>query len=142
MTSTVVCIDASFIVRLLDGGTIAVPFVDLWNQWQDSGCTVIAPTLFYYELSNAFHRSVLAGQILPEEADQALEAALNLDIRLYGDADLHRQALILAAQLRLPASYDAHYLALAQRLEADFWTADRRLYNAVQPSLPWVHLVT
>ena len=36
---------------------------------------------------------------------------------------------------------DAHYLALAQRLGAEFWTADRRLVQAVQATLPWVNLV-
>lgn len=142
MTSGVVCIDASFIVRLLGGGTVAVPFRNLWNQWLDAEYTVVAPTLIYYEFSNAFHRSAVAGQILPEEAEQALEAALNLGIALYGDANLYRQALNLAAQLRLPATYDAHYLALAQQLKCEFWTADRRLFNAVQASLAWVHCVT
>ncbi len=66
---------------------------------------------------------------------------MNLNITLYGDAELHRQALNLAKSLRLPASYDAHYLALAQRLGAEFWTGDRRLVNSVQAVLPWANLV-
>lgn len=39
------------------------------------------------------------------------------------------------------ATYDAHYLALADQLGAEFWTTDRKLVRAVQPSLPWVRLV-
>ena len=35
----------------------------------------------------------------------------------------------------------AHYLALAKRFDAEFWTADRRLVRAVQDELSWVHLV-
>ncbi len=66
---------------------------------------------------------------------------MNLNITLYGDAELHRQALNLAKSLRLPASYDAHYLAPAQRLEVEFWTGDRRLVNSVQAVLPWANLV-
>jgi hypothetical protein len=30
---------------------------------------------------------------------------------------------------------------LAELLEGEFWTADGRLAQAVQASLPWVHLV-
>ncbi len=37
--------------------------------------------------------------------------------------------------------YDAHYLALAARLGAEFWTADQRLVNTVQSALPWVRFV-
>ncbi|NEU77060.1 type II toxin-antitoxin system VapC family toxin [Hassallia byssoidea VB512170] len=141
MTSRLVCVDANFVVGLLSGGTIAVPFIYLWDQWQNAAYTPVAPALIYYEVSNAFHRLSLAGQLLPEQAEQSLNAALNLNITLYGDAELHREAFTLARSLRLSATYDSHYLALAQRLGCEFWTADRRLYNSVQASLPWIHLV-
>ena len=141
MTSDIICIDASFIVRLLSSQPIATPFFGLWNQWQNLGYRIVAPTLIRYEVSNAFHRSALAGQIPPEEASEALQDALNLNIILYGDSELHRQALNIATQLKLPATYDAHYLALAQQLGCEFWTADKRLFNAVQATLSWVNLV-
>jgi len=48
---------------------------------------------------------------------------------------------MLAEAHGLPATYDAHYLALAERLEAELWTADRRLYAAVQAAMPQVNLV-
>jgi len=95
----------------------------------------------YYEVSNALRRYAAQGELLPEEAAEALEAALSLGITLYGDADLHRRALELAGRFSLSATYDAHYLALAERLGAAFWTADRRLTRMVQAALPWVHLL-
>ncbi len=66
---------------------------------------------------------------------------MNLGLRFSGDAELHRQALKIAQRYNLPATYDAHYLALAERLGIEFWTADRRLFNAVRSSLSWVNLV-
>ena len=54
----------------------------------------------------------VARQILPEEAEQLLEKALNLRITLYGDKALHQRALSLARSLNLSAAYDAHYIAL------------------------------
>jgi predicted nucleic acid-binding protein len=34
--------------------------------------------------------------------------------------------------------YDSLYLAVAQSHQIDLWTGDRRLYNAVRRSLPFV----
>ena len=51
------------------------------------------------------------------------------------------RALDLAERFSLPAAYDAHYLALADWLGGEFWTADRRLARAVHDELPWVRVV-
>jgi predicted nucleic acid-binding protein len=92
-------------------------------------------------VSNALHRYVVYGVYLPEEAAELLDVALGLRITLFGHADLHRRALLLAGQFSLPSAYDAHYLAVAEAFGAEFWTADRRLFQAVSGSLPWVHTV-
>jgi predicted nucleic acid-binding protein len=60
---------------------------------------------------------------------------------LHSDPRLLERAIDLAAQYRLPAAYDAHYLAVAEALGAPFWTTDQRLFNSVQTGLSWVHLV-
>lgn len=52
--------------------------------------------------------------------------------------DLHERAWNLAAEPNRPTAYDAPYLALAEILVCEFWTADKRLYQAVQSRLPWV----
>ena len=47
----------------------------------------------------------------------------------------------IAATYHLPATYDAHYLALAEHLGVELWTADTRLVNALLPfKLDWVKL--
>jgi predicted nucleic acid-binding protein len=43
--------------------------------------------------------------------------------------------------LNRPTAYDAQYLALAERLACDFWTADERLFNAASQQLPYVKWV-
>ncbi|WP_460208317.1 type II toxin-antitoxin system VapC family toxin [Scytonema sp. NUACC21] len=101
----------------------------------------MAPTLLCYEVTNVFYRMKLAKQLLDTEAQQCLNNALNLSIQFYGDLQLHQQAWELAQQFNLPAAYDAHYLALAQRFQADFYTGDKRLFNTVHSALPWIHLV-
>lgn len=89
MTSYIVCVDAN-LVRLMSENLPDSLVRTLWQQLRESGCTIVAPALLYYELSNAFHRANIANQISPERASQFLEDALNLDIRLYSDAKLHK----------------------------------------------------
>ena len=142
MSSSMVCVDASLIIRLLTSQDVNSPYDQKWQQWQESNATIIAPTLIMYEVSNGLYRYSRAGQITPEETAKLLERALNLGIRFSGDADLHRQALEIAVRYNLPATYDAHYLALASRLSIELWTVDQRLFNSVHSSLAWVNLVS
>jgi predicted nucleic acid-binding protein len=48
----------------------------------------------------------------------------------------------IAKTLKLSAAYDAHYLALSKLLNAEFYTADKRLYNSVKSSFNWVHFIS
>jgi predicted nucleic acid-binding protein len=93
-------------------------------------------------VTNVLHRQVIAQLLTVEEAEQLLHEVVELPIVLYQDASLHQKAYSLAQEMSLPAAYDAHYLALSERLNADFWTCDRRLFNSVQATFSWVHLVT
>ncbi|WP_293158850.1 type II toxin-antitoxin system VapC family toxin [Okeania sp. SIO2C9] len=105
---------SSFIIRLATIGTEVPRFSNLWTQWELQGYSKITPTFFYYEVTNAFHRYVISGLLTSEEATEALEYILSLEIILHGNASLHRRALNLAQNLTLSAAYDAHYLALAE----------------------------
>jgi predicted nucleic acid-binding protein len=140
MRNSWLCIDANLVIRL-----VADPKDDtvwrLWEQWNAEGRQLAAPTLLYYEVTNALYRYQQHGLLSASAVRLAHRAALSLPISLYGDADLHRRALELAERLALPAAYDAHYLALAEALQAELWTADRRLVKVVQSALPWVHQV-
>lgn len=139
--SKMICVDANFVVFLVQATSETSPFILLWDEWQKQNDRVIAPTLFGYEVTNVFHRMSLAGQISSEEAEQLLEEALNLGITLYGDKALHQRALALAKTLNLSAAYDAHYLALSERFNAEFYTSDKRLFNSVKDTITWIHLV-
>ena len=43
---------------------------------------------------------------------------------------IHTRAIELAGDLGQGAAYDSHYLALAEFLECDMWTADGRFYRS------------
>ena len=140
MRGSWLCVDANLVIRLIaDPSDKAV--LQLWEQWDAEGRQLAAPALLYYEVTNALYRYQRMGVMSTSSVRAALQAALSLPLHLHQDAGLHRRALDLAERFDLPAAYDAHYLALAERLGAEFWTADRRLVEAVRAELPWVHLV-
>jgi predicted nucleic acid-binding protein len=137
MSNSWICVDASLIVRLVaDPADVSVH--QLWERWSADNQRIAAPTLLFYEITNALYQYERHGLLTPASAQLAQGAALELPIDLYSSAGLHRRALELALRLSLPATYDAHYLALADELQAELWTADRRLVQAVSGSLSWV----
>ena len=135
-----VCVDASFVVRLLLATDADHPALTCWRQWRKQGLLTVAPALLHYEVTNALYRYERVGELLAEEVDEALSMALLLDIRLVEDDDLHRRALAAAREYDLAAAYDAHYLALGKRLGCEVWTFDRKLARAVEDRLPLLRL--
>jgi predicted nucleic acid-binding protein len=133
-----ICIDASIIIRLLVGGEGAEQVSTLWREWKTNDHQLVAPSLMPYEVANVLHQYVRHGALQPAEADEALQIALSLNIQLYRETALHTQAARLARELELPATYDAHYLALAQQIGAVFWTADQRLLQMVAHKLDFL----
>lgn len=143
--NNLICVDASFTINLINSQSMDSPFIQLWETWQNKSATIIAPTLFYYEITNALHRMNQANLLTIEETEKALEDALNLGIVLYGNSQifqLHQMAINIAKTIKLSAAYDAHYLALSKLLNAEFYTADKRLYNSVKSSFNWVHFIS
>lgn len=135
-----ICVDANLVVRLYVGqGNPDV--LRLWKEWRSTRAHLLAPVLLRYEVTNTLYQYVRHGELTAEAARRALTSALSLPIELESDPAVHRQALDLASRLSLPATYDSHYLAVALRHHAEFWTADRKLVHSVYDKFTWVHLV-
>ena len=139
-TSKVYCPDASLLVRFLLTGEKGSPIAKLWEGWLQEGASLIAPDLIFYEVNNVLHQYVRHDQLTSHEAETAFQLSFKLNIVTLMDENLHRRALRLADDFQLPATYDAHYLALAERMSASFWTLDAKLVNKVTPQLAWVNL--
>jgi predicted nucleic acid-binding protein len=132
-----VCLDASVVVRWLLGHD-ANPIEAL----PDIGRRVVAPSLMRYEVTNAIYQAVKAGGLTLPTAIELIDILLALPIEIVDEPHLHGTALTIAQRHRSGAAYDAHYVALAQHLEAELWTADKRLYHALHPHMDLVRLVT
>lgn len=141
MSASPVCVDPSFVIRLLESETEESPPLRKWKEWHEKERPIVAPALLFYEVANALYRYAVLGHLCFEQARKALEVALELGISLQDDSELHLRAVELAQELSLPAAYDAYYLALAERLGAEFWTADKKLVRKVRKKLPFVRLL-
>lgn len=134
------CLDANVVIAYAGIRNTAAT-TELWRRWTMECPTLHAPVLLKYEVINAVHRMRAAGMLSTEDSGRALTRAFRLPIVMHNDDALHLRAFQLAADHELPATYESHYLALAERLGVDFWTADAKLANAVGERLPWVRLV-
>ena len=139
MPRSPVCVDASIIVALVTTEDQSKKALALWAEWMRGDVQVAAPTLLRYEATSALRRKVVRGAMSLQDARRALEETLSLDIELFDPGELFPRAFDLAASFNRPAAYDAHYLALAEMMESEFWTADERLYNAVRDDFPRIH---
>src|SRR2546423_1652818 len=112
----------------------------LLTEWINKGTAIIAPALLAYEVANVLHQNVRKGQISLEEAKKALKEVLlsELELDFLQDSALGIRAIELAHNFGLPATYDLHYLALAEREDCELWTADTRMWNAVKGKFAWV----
>ena len=134
------CVDANVVLRLLNAPEHPA-VADLWSEFVAADVEVVAPTLLMYELANALHQQWRVGRLGAARAHDLLDVAQALPIALHGDSHLHARALELAGEHNLPVTYDAHYVALAERLRVPLWTCDRRLADAMGKGPPEVHLV-
>jgi predicted nucleic acid-binding protein len=138
--SDMVVVDASLALKWVLAESDSTTAVILLDQWTDEGISVIAPALFTYEVTNTLYRQVVAGKLTYEEAKQGLTDLFSIGVLLTFSQyeEISTQAMEFAHQLKLPATYDAHYLALAFHENCEYWTADTRLWNIVKRKFSWV----
>lgn len=135
-------IDANLLVNALVSGPYAAQAIDLIDFFRHKNYRLVAPTLLAFEVTSSLRRLVYLKQISAEHGETAFQAFRRVAIRYSGRSDeVIQLAWHLSKSLDLPRAYDAAYLAVAQLSRCDFWTADKRLYNAVSPTLNWVHWI-
>jgi predicted nucleic acid-binding protein len=133
-------VDASLTARLILPGPHRSALRARMERWLQEGYELVAPDLWLYEMTTALCKAAFFGMITAEEAENSLRLVSELAIRLAAaDAEQARLAFVWMQRLNRAAAYDSFYLALAESLGCELWTADQRLHNAV--SLPWVRLV-
>jgi predicted nucleic acid-binding protein len=122
MTTRIVCDASTVIAALLDAGDDGQ-----WATAKISTGDLYAPTLLPYECTNVMRRQELAGTISPDQAAQAHSDLQDLAIDYWPYEILAQRIWELRQNL---SSYDAAYLALAEKLDATVVTLDHRMSRA------------
>ena len=112
------------------------------DDWSRRGIMLAEPNLMAFEVVNALHARVRRGELSVMQAAGLLESRISSVVELFNPPILHRRALELASDLGLGAAYDAHYLALAEHLDCEMWTADERFYRVASPAASRVRLLS
>ncbi|MBA3743328.1 type II toxin-antitoxin system VapC family toxin [Sporichthya sp.] len=119
-------VDASFVVAaLVDSGPE--------GSWADAlldSDDLVAPHLMQVEAANIIRRTEAAGQIAADTAALAHADLLEVRVALFAYEPFAPRVWEL--RHHLPA-YDALYVAIAETLDADLATLDRRLARATGP---------
>ena len=136
----VVVVDTSLVLKWILKETDSDKAVALLIQWGNEQVEMFAPALLAYEVANILYQDVRKGKYTINVARESLMDVVMKGIVFDFSADLalSMRAMEFAHRFKLPASYDSHYLALAEREECELWTADRRLQRAVKGQLDWI----
>jgi len=138
-----IVVDANLCIAL----TIPLPYSEAaakqWLFWETNRVPIYAPLLWEYEIVSALRKAIAVELISKKQAENAFQSLLVLGVaRSTPDPDLHRLALQWAERANQMVAYDSQYLALAETLQADFWTADKRLFDSLKSKkLNWLHWI-
>jgi predicted nucleic acid-binding protein len=132
-----ITVDASIAVKWVNPseefGDIAK---EMLRDYERRKLSFSVPEFFYYEAASGISKAVARGDITKEEGLEALDGILDMEMEIYSLPDV--KTVYSFSQMYRRSVYDCFYLILAQRLGVEFWTADKKLYDAVVGRLQFV----
>lgn len=107
----------------------------LLSQWNEGNCQLTVPDIFWAESANILWKAVRRGRCSEEAAKASLAALRELEIPTVSALLLLDTAFGIAIN-HARTVYDAMYVALAVKAQAQLVTADKKLANALAAHLP------
>jgi predicted nucleic acid-binding protein len=109
----------------------------LRDDFRNGLVDLLAPDVFPIEFGHALTRAERQGRIAVSEAGRLLADVLTTLPDLHPSLPLLLRACEISSQMRL-GIYDCLYVALAERENCDFVTADDRLIRVLQGQFPFI----
>jgi len=116
------------------------PAMALLEDFIEGKIELITLTLFPYEIVNAINVAINRRRIGETAGYRAITYVTSLGIDLRNFDDLIKTTFQTARKYNL-SPYDCAYLALAEKEKCDFFTGDRKFFNASKihfPSVKWI----
>lgn len=102
---------------------------------------MLAPVLIDYEVASILRLNVFRRESEPGVCARQLEDYGVLEIDKEHDDPIIARAVEIANELGQPRAYDSAYIAVAERNDAELWTADKRLWNSAHSRFPFMRLL-
>ncbi len=104
---------------------------------------MLAPALWWYEAVSAVRRAVYLKAMPAEDAWDRLINLGELEVQVVAPTmELNRLAITWAERLGQSRAYDSQYVALADMIHAEFWSADHRLVTRLRERAGgWAHWI-
>lgn len=138
----VVVIDANIAVKWLVREHDSRTAEALASEWRRESVRAVAPYVLLAETANTLHQRVKRDLLTVDAAAGLLEALRSTGVEFRHSMTLYRRALAIAEQLGQGAVYDSVYLALAESLDCELWTADVRFQRAARTQFANVRLLS
>lgn len=135
MSMANIVVDSSIVIKWFVTEPLSEEARRVLNGYQSGALTLIAPDLLAAEIGNIVWKKVRMQGLAREDAQQIISAFRELDIELIPTISLLEDAVRIAMAHERTV-YDALYIALSEREQSLFITADERLVNAVNKSFP------
>ena len=133
-----VCIDASLALTWLLPAEQTETANALRQKWDGEDIQLISASLFHAEVTSVLREQVYFSKLLSEEGEEAFELYLGIGVRCIDTPEVQKRAWRLAKRFNLPRTYDMQYLAVAELMSCELWTADRKLVNSLRGKVPRV----
>jgi predicted nucleic acid-binding protein len=127
-----VVLDAGVLIASVYPETLTRQASILLERLCEEDINLHAPYLLRYEVVAVSRKAVYQGRVTLDEGLRARDKLLSYPVTLHFDEALLKRGYELATTYNRPTAYDSQYLALAERLDCEFWTTDQRMFNAVK----------
>lgn len=141
MKNSPVVVDSNLAIFMVVDSDLSPLAIRVWTNLVSTDTKFYAPGLWVYETTSVIRKYCALDKISERDAEEALIILDQMQIQLIPeDLKLRQAALGWATRLRQKAAYDGFYLAAAERMGAELWTADQALVNnARQVGVSWIH---
>lgn len=134
-----VVVDANILIKRVIPEKLSDLACALLNQFRQDQVQMIAPAFFLAEVDSILRKKVIATkELTAAQAQISWEDIQLIPVKPMEMTPLRAWAWEISIKLRQAHVYDAVYLALAESVGCDFWTADEKLIKATKTKFSFV----